>query len=162
MIQYAKNPGGVTDVVIDQAYLQKWTHELSLQYFSKPFIDEVKFNSRLRTTGGRYIPSQRVIELNPKYLEELGLDEMEGIIKHELCHYHLHIEGKGYSHRDREFKELLKKTGSPRHCRQLPSDRKEYRYTYRCQACGQEYKRKRKVDINKYHCGKCKGKLKEM
>jgi predicted SprT family Zn-dependent metalloprotease len=68
---------------------------LSLRYFHKPFLHEVKFNHRLRTTGGRYIPAKKLIELNPKYLEKE--DEFIGIIKHELCHYHLHIEGKGYN-----------------------------------------------------------------
>ena len=29
------------------------------------------------------------------------MEELIGIIKHELCHYHLHLEGKGYQHRDR-------------------------------------------------------------
>ena len=39
------------------------------------------------------------------------MEELIGIIKHELCHYHLHLEGKGYQHRDKDFKELLKKVG---------------------------------------------------
>ena len=37
------------------------------------------------------------------------MDELISIIKHELCHYHLHQEGKGYKHRDQDFKDLLKK-----------------------------------------------------
>ncbi|MGP4076039.1 SprT family protein [Halobacillus sp. K22] len=149
-------------MTLTNAQLQQWTQEISLAYFQKPYVDQVEFNSRLRTTGGRYIPSKRVIELNPKYLEELGLEEFEGIIKHELCHYHLHIEGKGYKHGDREFKELLKHTNSPRFCKALPSQKKkpELHY-YMCTSCGEEYTRKRRVNTKRYGCGKCSGKLKK-
>src|SRR5690625_5022479 len=100
-------------------------NELSLRYFDKPFKHEAKFNYRLRTTGGRYIPMKKVIEINPKYMVELE-EEFIGIIKHELCHYHLHIEGRGYKHGDKEFKELLTATGSPRFCKPLPSNQKKY------------------------------------
>ena len=141
--------------------LQKWTNDLSEKHFDKPFIDIVKFNSRLRTTGGRYIPSKRTIEINPKYVVELDGAELEGIIKHELCHYHLHIEGKGFGHRDSEFKELLKKTGSPRYCSPLPSQKQTKSHQYICTECGQTYQRKRRVDTKRYRCGKCKGILKK-
>ncbi|MCA0972781.1 SprT family protein [Halobacillus litoralis] len=147
---------------MEQSALRNWTNELSETYFSKPFVDDVMFNPRLRTTGGRYIPSKRVIELNPKYLKELGEEEFAGIIKHELCHYHLHIEGKGFGHGDPEFKELLRVTGSPRHCSPLPSERVKTYHQYQCQSCGKTYERKRKVDTSKYCCGKCKGKLKKI
>lgn len=136
-------------------------NRLSLEYFQKPFIHDVKFNYRLRTTGGRYVPSKRIIELNPKYVTEMEESEFIGIIKHELVHYHLHIEGKGYKHGDKDFKELLKKTGSPRHCSALPSMENRHKYTYVCKQCSQVYKRIRRINVEKYRCGKCKGKLVE-
>lgn len=139
--------------------LQQLVNRISLEFFEKPFLDQVKFNSRLRTTGGRYIPVKRLIELNPKYALETDVEEFHGIIKHELCHYHLHIMGKGYKHGDAEFKELLKRTGSPRYCRPLPSEADVFRYQYRCKGCGLIYKRQRRVNLVKYRCGKCKGKL---
>lgn len=142
--------------------LFQWIDQISKDYFDKPFIDEVVMNNRLRTTGGRYIPAKRRIELNPKYLSELGEKEFIGIIKHELCHYHLHIEGKGYKHRDPEFRSLLKKTGSPRFCQALPSKTQERNHIYMCSQCGVEYKRVRRVDTKRYRCGRCKGQLKKI
>ncbi|RLL42151.1 SprT family protein [Oceanobacillus piezotolerans] len=144
---------------INEKMLYELVNKLSLQYFHKPFMDVVKFNSRLRTTGGRYIPGKRTIELNPKYAVEMDGEEFVGIIKHELCHYHLHIEGRGYQHRDEDFRRLLRETGSPRFCKPLPSQRNEYKYVYSCRRCATKYKRKRRVDTNKYRCGKCRGKL---
>lgn len=147
--------------LLSEKELYMLVNELSINYFNKPFVDKVKFNSRLRTTGGRYLPSKRIIELNPKYFLEADRDEFIGIIKHELCHYHLHIEGKGYKHADPEFKALLSKTGSPRHCKPLPSNVERTRYIYKCRQCNQIYKRVRRVNIARYRCGVCKGKLTE-
>ncbi|MBB6454199.1 SprT-like protein [Salirhabdus euzebyi] len=136
-------------------------NEISIKYFHKKFADKAIFNSRLQTTGGRYMLAKRVIEINPKYLEELGMEELIGIIKHELCHYHLHIEGKGYRHMDQDFKQLLVQTNSPRHCSFLPSQKREVNHVYRCVQCGYTYRRVRKVNVTKYRCGKCKGRLKK-
>ena len=49
------------------------------------------------------------IEINPLVFEIHGMNELVGVIKHELCHYHLHLEGKGYKHRDADFRELFKR-----------------------------------------------------
>lgn len=145
--------------LLDQASLEELVNKLSMVYFKKPYIDEVRFNSRLRTTGGRYIPSKRLIELNPKYAIEMSTEEFQGIIKHELCHYHLHIEGKGYKHGDADFKQLLKETNSPRYCRPLPSEESSYKYHYICKKCEMLYKRKRRINTAKYRCGKCRGEI---
>lgn len=153
--------GACATVNVTQQQLQKWTDQLSRDFFGKPYKDHVEFNPRLRTTGGRYIPSKRVIELNPKYLLELGEEEFAGIIKHELCHYHLHIEGKGFSHKDRTFKNLLQKTGSPRYCKPLPSEKEKKALRYICTKCSHEYTRKKRINTSRYVCGKCKGKLKK-
>lgn len=145
--------------ILNEEALFKLVNQLSLEFFHKPFSHHVTFNNRLRTTGGRYLPHQKVIELNPKYLIEMGREEFVGIIKHELVHYHLHIEGKGYKHGDAAFKSLLKETGSPRYCRPLPSNEKRYKHTYICCTCHYLYKRVKRVNTKKYRCGKCGGKI---
>ncbi|RST74032.1 SprT family protein [Siminovitchia acidinfaciens] len=143
--------------------LQELTEKISEKYFLKPFKHQAFFNSRLRTTGGRYMLGTHNIEINRKYYEEHGMLELEGIIKHELCHYHLHIEGKGYKHRDKDFRQLLKEVGAPRHCTPLVMEQKKpvRKRVYVCTKCGQNYERQRRVDIKRYSCGKCRGKLRE-
>jgi SprT-like protein len=143
--------------------LQKLVEEISVAFFQLPFLHKATFNKKLRTTGGRYLLHSHNIDVNPKYFEEFGMDEIVGIIKHELCHYHLHLQGRGYKHRDQDFKQLMKIVGAPRYCSVLKSVEQKRRmtiYTYQCTACGQVYKRKRRVNTIKYVCGKCKGKLK--
>lgn len=152
-------------VKMDQPTLQNLVEDVSLSYFNKPFLHQASFNSRLRTTGGRYLLQTHNIELNEKYYRELGLEELIKIIKHELCHYHLHLENKGYKHRDPDFKELLKSVGAPRFCHTLPSrvDKKTLvYYHYECVECKLKYIRKRRVNLSQFVCGRCKGKLREV
>lgn len=140
--------------------LTRLIQKLSIKHFQKPFVDQGRYNSRLRTTGGRYIPRKRLIEVNPKYVTEKLYNEVIGIIKHELCHYHLHIEGKPFGHGDATFKELLRKTSSPRFCKPLPSSIKtEVIHTYTCTTCSTMYYRKRRVNVKRVRCGKCSSKI---
>jgi len=161
VLEYILNKvkGGFKMDPINKDTLRELVNQLSLDFFHKPFMHEVRFNHRLRSTGGRYLPFHKVIELNPKYVVEMERQEFIGIIKHELVHYHLHIEGKDFGHRDKEFKELLKKTGSPRHCKPLPSTIKKYKHVYICKKCDIIYKRVRRINLEKYRCGKCRGKI---
>lgn len=147
---------------MNQTELQVLVEKVSREWFGKPFLHKAEFNNRLRTTGGRYLLSSHNIELNQKHYEEFGEQELIDIIKHELCHYHLHIEGKGYKHRDSDFRMLLQKVDAPRFCKPLKSIKRRKivaQYLYECSKCNQRYKRKRKVDTAKYVCGKCSGKL---
>ncbi len=88
--------------------LQKLVEAISDQSFGMPFLHFAAFNDRLRTTGGRYLLRSHNLEFNKKHYEQFGMEELIGIIKHELCHYHLHLQGKGYKHQDHDFKQLLK------------------------------------------------------
>jgi SprT-like protein len=141
--------------------LQQWVESVSLRFFQKPFLHKARFNSRLRTTGGRLLLKTHDIEINPRQLEMHGAAETERIIKHELCHYHLHLAGKGYRHSDADFKRLLLQVGGSRYCRPT-AERKTLSFKYRltCQQCGMRYKRKRLVDTRRFVCGRCHGRLK--
>ncbi|WP_243292543.1 SprT family protein [Bacillus sp. FJAT-47783] len=140
--------------------LQQLVENISLSSFGKPFNHSAYFNNRLRTTGGRYLLQSHHIEINPKYYEAFGFEELEGIIKHELCHYHLHIEGKGYQHRDRDFKSLLQKVNAPRFCSPIPKNKAtRKRYVYGCKQCSQQFVRYKRMDTKRYVCGKCNGKI---
>lgn len=143
--------------------LQQWVEKVSLQYFNRPFLHKATFNSRLKATGGRYFTTSHNIEISPHQLQAFGKEETEKIIKHELCHYHLHLLNRGYRHRDQDFKQLLAYVGGSRYCNTLPergaSKQAPYRYVLQCTDCNQQYYRKRRMDTSKYRCGKCRGKL---
>lgn len=148
---------------MDDIQLQKLVEEISMQSFGIPFKHQATFNKRLRTTGGRYLLQSGNIEINKKYFDVHGEKELIGIIKHELCHYHLHQNKKGYQHKDQDFKNLAKSVGTPRYCTPLPESEVRKQPTmyhcYRCSKCRFLYKRKKRVNTNRYVCGKCGGRL---
>lgn len=144
--------------------LQQLVSQISEDSFYKPFMHQAYFNPRLRSTGGRYLLQSHNIEVNPKSFELYGVEEVASIVRHELCHYHLHLEGKGYRHRDKDFRDLLKKVNAPRFCSNLrePTTTNKQRplYTYTCVKCQQLYVRKIRLNVKKYCCSKCLGPLK--
>ncbi|WP_144569427.1 SprT family protein [Bacillus pseudomycoides] len=148
---------------MNEKEVQRLVEEISLQYFGRAFLHKAMFNKRLRTTGGRYLLRSHNIELNYHYYEVYGEEELIGVIKHELCHYHLHIMGKGYQHRDRDFRQLMKKVGAPRFCKRMSEEEKVIKtHMYECMRCFLQYRRRRQINTKRYVCGKCKGRLKEI
>ena len=146
---------------MNEQELQRLVEHISITVFQKPFRHRATFNRRLQTTGGRYHLNSHNLDFNPLVLEMHGLEELEKVVKHELCHYHLHIEGRGYQHRDADFRNLLKESGGSRFVKDLRNPEiTNPKWTYFCGNCGQLYFRKRRIDTQKYVCGKCRGKLK--
>lgn len=140
--------------------LETLVKKLSIKYFNREFKHEASFNSRLRTTGGRYHLRSHNLDFNPKIIEYFSKDLLEGIIKHELCHYHLHLEKKGYRHGDADFKKMLKEVGGLRYTPSFEAIEGEIlRWTYRCQQCDLKYYRKRRFNTERYRCGQCGGNL---
>lgn len=135
--------------------LQQLTQEISRTSFHREFTHKITYNRRLRSSGGRYLLKTGNIEINPLVEQELGLEALVGVIKHELCHYHLHQTGGGYRHRDADFKRLLHQVGGSRFVERM----KEPNFLYECTACHHRYPRMRKMNTNRYVCGKCRGKL---
>lgn len=136
--------------------LQRLVEKISLESFGQPFCHRAFFNKRLKATGGRYHLNDHHLDFNPTIVKDHGLEVFVGIIKHELCHYHLHLAKKGYRHRDKDFKLLLAQTGGSRYA---PQRIPEPAYTYQCQNCNKLFQRQRKINTKKYVCGNCKGPL---
>lgn len=143
---------------MEEIELQTLVEDISLTYFNKPFKHQATFNSRLRTTGGRYHLETHNLDFNPKIVELLGEDIFIGIVKHELCHYHLHIDGKGYRHGDADFKNLLAEVDALRYTPSLEMSQDFIkRWEYECTECTQRIYRKRRFNVKKYICASCKG-----
>jgi len=141
-----------------QEELQTLVEKLSLKYFKKPFLHEAIINNRLRTTGGRYHLDTHALDFNPKILNLFGQETFEGVIKHELCHYHLHLAGKGYRHADADFKALLQQVDGLRYTPSIEATQATVlRWVYRCQNCQMTIYRKRRFNTKKYVCSKCSG-----
>lgn len=142
------------------AELQQLTEQWSLQYFWRPFTHEIFFNRRLRTTGGRYNLGDHHIDINPLMLTEYNLTTLKGVVLHELCHYHLHLTGHGYQHRDHDFRQLLAQVGGSRFA--PPTSKlagSKHRYLYQCQQCGAQIWRRRRFNVRLFRCARCGGRI---
>ena len=139
--------------------LTDYVKQVYIEDFGKPFKHQAKWNTSLRSTGGRFFPKDGHLDFNPKVYQELGLEVFRKIVRHELCHYHLYFEGKGYQHKDLAFKQLLKEVDGLRFVPPLSSSNQKPSLVYACQSCQQIYQRKRKIDTKRYRCGLCRGKL---
>lgn len=141
--------------------LQKFVESISCQFFGRQFKHQVKINKRMTTTGGRYHLDDHHIEVNAHFLAPQYRQELIGIIKHELTHYHLHLTHKGYRHKDQDFNILLDKVGGSRYAPDIGLKRKrKAKYLYVCTICGQQFVRVRRINLRRYGCGKCGGRLK--
>lgn len=139
--------------------LQKLVSEISMASFGRPFKHQAVFNGRLQSTGGRYHLVDHHIDINPRILSEFGRAALEGTIKHELCHYHLHLAGQTGKHNTTVFKQLLRQVGGLRYSPIKPQRRQTTKYLYECVGCGQQYPRQRRINLAKYRCGRCHHRL---
>lgn len=137
--------------------LTAYVNQVSLEDFGKPFEHQAVWNKRLKTTGGRFFPADLHLDFNPVYLEKCGLAVFRQIVRHELCHYHLYREQKGYRHRDRDFQELLAAVDGLRYTPRRPQEAAKWHY--QCDACGQSYPRKRRMNHLLYRCSRCGGRI---
>ncbi|HSL94197.1 MAG TPA: SprT family protein [Bacillota bacterium] len=132
--------------------LQSMTERLSVECFGKPYLGQARLNPRLRTSAGRFLGGSEVIEVNPAYIDTHSEAGLIDTLKHELIHYHYPKAGHGPV-----FRREAARIGCSRFCAPLPGSAPRLRYL--CQSCGHIYLRKRRVDVRKYSCGKCQGKL---
>lgn len=133
-----------------QALCERWSQE----FFGRPFRHRIVFNSRLRTTGGRYHLSDHHIDINPLMYQEFDLNTLRGVVLHELCHYHLHLMGRDYRHRSRDFQNLLRAVGGSRYAPPT-SKARQGKYLYRCSGCGMTIRRQRRFNVWRYVCRRC-------
>ncbi|MBC7397374.1 MAG: SprT-like domain-containing protein [Bdellovibrionales bacterium] len=101
-------------------------------------VPEIRWNSRLKTSAGRFIPDPEgvIIEI-AAYLE--GQDEGESIIRdtlgHEMIHYWLWQNQKPYGH-TAEFREKMEAIGVSRY-NTVPQHR-PFKHCYTCKSCDQK------------------------
>ena len=143
--------------------LQKLVEELSLSYFKRPFTHKATFNNRLRTRGGdvtfkvsgfRKVVDKESLQMhiNPKLMNlPEGNQELVGVIKHELAHYHLLLTKGTHQENDKDFRYLLKQLDAPKYSPIKPN----YKTAYLYQCAGPQHHqitRNRRLDTKKYVC----------
>lgn len=140
------------------------------------------WNNRLRTSAGKCRIAYRElkqdgphalldlviqIELNPKYLEEFGLERVQKTARHELAHaVDIMLNSRGTSH-GQHWKKICKVLGGSMNPSQASTAgatacreyiRSEAKHCYTCPTCGREHwraKRMSRVLMSKGYCRRC-------
>jgi predicted SprT family Zn-dependent metalloprotease len=140
---------------------------LNLQHFDG-FLEEpvLKWNSRLRSSAGRFLPGARsritkvalwilggqdreritrkpIIEIASYLQDETdGANHIRETMAHEMIHYWLWVRKKPYGHSE-EFYQKMKRMGARRY-NPVPKVRPP-KYLYMCVSCQKEYPAYRKL-----------------
>ncbi len=134
------------------ALLLQYFHEINARWFDS-FLEPpvLRWNSRLRSSAGRFFPGSRkflsqvppAIEVASYLLEEGNREALiRDTMAHEMIHYWLWVRHKPYGHTD-EFWTKMTEMGVSRY-NPVPRVR-PYRYLYRCAGCGKDFPARRKL-----------------
>lgn len=94
------------ELVLANGNLQDLTVEIATKIFRRVYRGSIKFNPRLRSTGGRcVVESGFPIEINP--IVATNDEALVDVIKHELCHYYCMVDGDSGNHNSPKFKEMI-------------------------------------------------------
>lgn len=127
-------------------WLLELFEQINQQHFDG-FLEppRLRWNSRLRSSAGRFIPGSRkffrdyppVIEVASYLLQEEKKDILVAdTLAHEMIHYWLWVRKKPYGHTP-EFWTKMQLMGVSRY-NPVPRTR-PYRYVYQCPACQKEF-----------------------
>lgn len=132
----------------------------------------VKFNSRLKVSAGRAskeaTDKHHIIEINPKYYDQFGIDRIDGTFRHEIAHVVCYELYKDRYH-SMQFKKLCvvfdgtmnKQMAGDKFTNNGTNDyiKSSYKWHYECPDCNNSFRRKRKISDKKIWscvCTKCK------
>jgi predicted SprT family Zn-dependent metalloprotease len=133
------------------------TNRLHFDGFLEPPI--LRWNSRLRSSAGRFVPGSRkyfkqlppAIEIASYLLEEENAEALiRDTMAHEMIHYWLWVRKRPYGH-TAEFLEKMKQMGVSRY-NPVPKTR-PYRYIYACGYCQREFPARKKLGV--LACANC-------
>ena len=141
--------------------LQKLFHEINRKHFGDILpLPKVSWNSRLRSTAGRFrpakrrfrrIPEEALIEIAAYLLEEeKGEELIRDTLAHEMIHFWLWVLKKPYGH-TKEFHEKRREMGVGMY-NPVPK-RRPVKYRYQCPSCKREYPARRR--LAQHACRKC-------
>jgi predicted SprT family Zn-dependent metalloprotease len=124
-------------------------------------IPEIRWNPRLKTSAGRFIPGHDkcIIEIAVYLSEESDADELiRDTVGHEMIHYLLWLQEKPYGHTP-EFRKIMDAIGVSRY-NPVPKQR-PFKHCYECTSCDQKIFVRKRLEgaacaacCNQYSAGK--------
>jgi predicted SprT family Zn-dependent metalloprotease len=146
-------PAAPTFLVLGRdANLERQARELLAPLAAEELAGEVRveWNARLCSAAGRADSRRNLISLNPR-LREHGTDEIDRTVRHELAHLLAQFRSgrRRVAPHGREWKKACRDLGigdeARCHALPFPVRQRTRRYLYRCERCGKEFPRVRKI-----------------
>ena len=135
-------------------------NELNQLYFEALLdVPHLKWNSRLRSSAGRFIPGSRKffkeyppqIEVASYLLEEQNAEALiRDTVAHEMIHYWLWVRRRPYGHTP-DFLTKMREMGVSRY-NPVPRVR-PVKYVYQCQSCQKSFPARKKLGV--LACASC-------
>ena len=119
----------------------------------------IGYNQRLRTSLGRAVLNEDLVELNPRLLLDHPAELIPTLV-HELAHLAVYLRYGRVQPHGIQFRTLMRAVNhSAAATHDLPVEglrrkRRKYLYLHRCDSCGSEFV-DRKVCRNRYYCTDC-------
>jgi predicted SprT family Zn-dependent metalloprotease len=122
----------------------------------------VVINTRFSRSLGRCSYRRRRIDLAEWIFHRCDWEEIQDTVRHEVAHA---LAGPGTGHGPR-WKSLALRLGAlPRSCARSdgtwasPASERPPAWLLRCLTCGRAFPRKRRVQVARFRCGACGGRL---
>lgn len=100
---------------VTESFLNEWANEFTVKEWNKMLDIPININNRLRSKNGyfRFYPNGRPIEIGLNVKGCKSIEELIGVLKHELCHWHCFTEGLQYDDGTKDFESMLLSVGAP-------------------------------------------------
>ena len=158
--------------MLTQYQLEKYAEKFLMDNYNMKLLVPLKINGRLRIPCGRFVYIKRdgkpiapkAVELNKYFLENNEINIVLDVLRHELIHYALFMQGKPHSDGHPVFENELDRLGVVRqetiNKYKIQSKPVNVRI-YECADCNHKYERRRALPNggNNHCCGACSGML---
>jgi SprT-like protein len=158
-------------MTLTQYQLEMYARKFLQENYNMQLVVPLKLNGRLRTACGRFVftryrsgkpDTPKVVELNKYFFENNEPTVVLDVLRHELVHYALFMQGKPHNDGHPVFEKELKRLGivSQKTIDKYTIQSKPIRVSiYQCVECGTEFKRQRALpNGGRNHRCTCKAK----
>ncbi len=137
--------------------LKEIYHTFNERYFNNelPADAKVEWSEKMTRNAGACIPRKKVIRISWHYAKSFPKD-VENILVHEMIHLKFPNHGAQF-HKEVD---RINSCGEDINVARFSLGRaKDPKYRYVCTECGAQFPRDKKVNTERYKCGRCMGSL---
>ncbi|UUV46318.1 SprT family protein [Bacillus phage vB_BanS-Thrax2] len=147
-----------------ETQLTRYANEFLMKNYGMRLTVPLKLNGRLSKTLGWFIYKKKAnkpvaVHLNKKFVQNNDEDIILNVLRHELVHYALFMQGKPHGDGQTYFENELKRKGIVSQSTINQYTVNSVKQIYKCLKCEYMHKRSRKFsNVSRYKCT-CGGKL---